>query len=95
MPDNRSRRAKLEAMAAQSVSPREAEIARRLLAEMDAAGPSQRIRVEARADEFLGRMTFEYTSRGVTVHYDGERKPGVLGAMLREALRSEKAQRLD
>lgn len=99
MPDNRSRREKLEAMAAQTASPNEAEIARRLLAEMDAAGPRERVRVEHRADEFLGRMRFTYSAAGVKVDYDGPREPGVLASMLREALRRarevEKAQRLD
>lgn len=100
MPDNRTRREKLEAMANQTVSPHEAEIARRLLAELDAATPDARPRVEAEADEFLLRVT--RTPSGVRVDYDGDPrgpdgryKPGLIGAMLRAALRGDGAPQVD
>lgn len=90
MPDNRTRREKLEAMANQTASPNEAEIARRLLAEMGV--PETRQRAERAADEFLSRMTFEYDAAGTTVHYDGPRGPGVIGAMLRAAVARQRAR---
>lgn len=95
MADLRTRREKLEAMADQSVSPNEAAIARRLLSELDAESPPRpRAAIEAEADDFLSRMSFEYTPDGVKVHYDGGIRPGVLGAMLREALAAEKRTRI-
>ncbi len=103
MPDDRTRREKLEAMADQTVSPNEAQIARRLLAEMAAATSSTR----ARVDDFLSQMTFEYAPDGagglsIRVHSHGETRiaaghfrPGLLGSMLHEALRGGKAPKLD
>lgn len=88
-------------MANQTVSPHEAEIARNLLREMDAAerpgGPAYRDEVYERVDSFL--FSVERSGSGVTVRYSGDSrdangdfKKGLLGAMLREALKQNPAQ---
>lgn len=96
MPDLRSRREKLEAMAAQTAIPNEAAIARRLLAEMpaDTAPEPARRQWEAAADDFVSRMTVQYTSTGIKVSYAGGVEPGVIGSMLREAMRGERAPKV-
>jgi len=90
MADQRTRREKLEAMAAQTVSPNEAAIAQRLLSEMDAAAGDvpRSARVTAQVDDFL--VTVERHGDRVTVHYDGDSSRGAFQAMIHAALEEER-----
>lgn len=92
-------------MANQSASPREAEIARRLLAELNASETVSFITdargLNAAIDDFVAQhggyeneVTITYNAAGTRIDLDGPAasQPGAIGAMLRTALAHQRAR---